>query len=49
MKKTHYNYINDEMMCYVRGNHNSMNAAEIQNVIDYINKNVIVEIDQKSL
>ena len=49
MKKTHYNYINDEMMCYVRGNHNLMNAAEIQNVIDYINKNVIVEIDQKSL
>lgn len=49
MKKTHYNYINDEMMCRVRGNHNSMNAAEIQNVIDYINKNVIVEIDQKSL
>lgn len=49
MKKTHYNYINDEMMCYVRGNHNSMNEAEIQNVIDYINKNVIVEIDQKSL
>ena len=49
MKKTHYNYINDEMMCRVRGNHNSMNAAELQNVIDYINNNVIVEIDQKSL
>ena len=49
MKKTHHNYINDEVMCYVRGNHNSMNAAQIQNVIDYINKEVIVTIPQESL
>lgn len=49
MKKTHYNYINDEVMCYVRGKHNSMNAAQIQNVIDYINKEVIVTIPQESL
>lgn len=49
MKKTHHNYINDEVMYKVRGNHNGLNAAQIQYICDYINKNVIVTIPQESL
>ena len=49
MKKTHHNFINDELMYRVRGNHNGLNAAQIQYICDYINKNVIVTIPQESL
>lgn len=49
MKKTHHNYINDEVMYKVRGNHSGLNAAQIQCIYDYINKNVIVTIPQESL
>ena len=49
MKKTHHNFINDELMYRVRGNHNGLNAAQIQYIYDYINKNVIVTIPQESL
>ena len=49
MKKTHHNFINDELMFQVRGNHNGLNAAQIQYIYDYINKNVIVTIPQESL
>ena len=49
MKKTHHNFINDELMFKVRGNHSELNAAQIQCIYDYINKNVIVTIPQESL
>ena len=49
MKKTHHNFINDELMYRVRGNHNGLNATQIQYICDYINKNVIVTIPQESL
>ena len=49
MKKTHHNFINDELMFQVRGNHSGLNAAQIQCIYDYINKNVIVTIPQESL
>ena len=49
MKKTHHNFINDELMFKVRGNHSGLNAAQIQCIYDYINKNVIVTIPQESL
>ena len=49
MKKTHHNFINDELMYRVRGNHSGLNAAQIQYIYDYINKNVIVTIPQESL
>ena len=49
MKKTHHNFINDELMYRVRGNHSGLNAAQIQYICDYINKNVIVTIPQESL
>ena len=49
MKKTHHNFINDELMYRVRGNHNGLNAAQIQYICDYINKNVIVTVPQESL
>lgn len=49
MKKTHHNFINDELMYRVRGNHSGLNAAQIQYIFDYINKNVIVTIPQESL
>ena len=49
MKKTHHNFINDELMFKVRGNHSGLNAAQIQCIYDYINKTVIVTIPQESL
>ena len=49
MKKTHHNFINDDLMFKVRGNHSGLNAAQIQCIYDYINKNVIVTIPQESL
>lgn len=49
MKKTHENYMNDPNIPKIMANCDCLNAAEIMTIEQYINKNVIVEIDQKSL